>query len=325
MPEDKGYEAGPEESQKIEDIIARRGEPEESIEEDVEDYAEDVELAQKVETPRPEKRFKAEEPILLYIRTGIGTYTVVDNQFGSRVEATRFAEENYPGSKYKVMTVSQAVAEGEKQQKRMEKIQQAKEKAREKLAGAKQRITTATKREVQPRVKRYARAGLEASYDVARSHGMTRPQMEPEIRQAWGVEQRAPIREPERAPPQPAYQQRMGFRPPQRPRGGINIPQQPRMRLNIPQGGGVFRSRRLAPDSPESPFAPRPIRTSPAFAKTGIKPVRPYRAPGIRAGGLHKAEMHMITSRGISTGRRPPPQPEQNKKRKKSKRKKRRK
>ena len=313
MPEDKGYEAGEEESKKIEEILARRreepefeGEPEESIEEDIEDYAEDVDLAQKVETPR--SRFKAEEPILLYIRTGVGTYTVVDKQFGSRVEATRFAEENYKGTKYKVMALSEAVAEGQKQQARMEKIQQAKEKAKEKIVGGAKRIAQV---EVKPRVKRYAQAGLEASYDVARAQGMTRPQMEPRIREAWGVEERRAVqRPPPRAPPGPP-RQRMGFGAPPRRRTGIYIP----------PGGGVFapsRGRGIRPESPQSPFQRRPIRTAPAFGRTPIR-------------GMRRAELHMITPRGISTGRRyPQPEPEQppkpkKKKRKKSKKKRRKK
>ena len=320
MPIDKGYEAGEEESKKIEEIIARRGEPIESTEEDQADYAEDVELAKKVEEPR----FKAEEPILLYIRTGIGTYTVVNRQFDSRVAARRFAEENYPGEKYKVYTESEAIAEGEKQQKKLEKIQRAKTKVKE---GA----------------KRIVKGAGEASYAVARSQRMTRPQMEPRIRRSWGVEQRAPehqppginiqigtqqppVRQPE--PEQEEYEEpiesyreeRRPYRPPQpfkmRPTSRMSPPQR-RTRINIPPGGGVFKGRRFVSDSPESPYQRRPIRTTPAFRRTGIRATPPYRG-GINVGGMHKASLHMITPRGISTRRRQPVK----EKKKKSKRRK---
>ena len=88
-------------------------EGEESIEEDIEEDEKGVESPERDEPPR----FKSEEPILLYIRTGVGTYSVVDRPFDSRVAASHFAEENFPGEKYKIYTQSEAVAEGEKQQK----------------------------------------------------------------------------------------------------------------------------------------------------------------------------------------------------------------
>ena len=324
MPEDKGYEAGEEEGQKIEEIIARRrqerepefeGEPEESLEEDREDYEEDVELAERVKAPEPKRKLGTGEPIYLYIRTGIGTYTVVDRPFDSHIEARQYADENFKGTKYKTMSETDIKNYLEKLEKKREKIQQAKEKV---VEGAKKIV----KRDVKPRIKRYAQAGLEASYDVAQAQGMTRPQMEPRIRESWGVEERAPVKQPPPPEPKirqpskpvrraPAYQPsrppRMAFGAPPRPTGRINIPQQRRTRINIPPGGGVFRGPSRMPVRPrESPYARRRIKTKPAFKRTPIKPTPPKQPGPIRAGGLHKAELHMITPRGISTKRRQP-------------------
>jgi len=261
----------------------------------------------EVETPS-EPRFKAEEPILLYIKTGIGTYTVVDQPFDSRVAARQFAEEKFPGTKHKVLTQSEAVAEGEKQQKRIDKIQQSKEKA---LLKAKQT----------------ARAGLESSVDVARSVGMTRPQMEPRIRQAW------------RAPPQQPYQQSPGiniqigtqqqqpqpeptpdyspepteaphrhhrperpYRPPQtfKVRPGMQMRTPYRApRLAIPPGGGVFKPPRRAP-TPEE----RRLRI-PKGASVYDKPARVPTESPFKRRQFDFSGLHMITPRGIkSTARR---------------------
>ena len=86
VEEPLGYEAGEEEREKMESIISRRQR------EPVPEPA-----------PEPTKRFAAGEPIYLYIQTSLGTYQVVDRTFDSRVEASRFAEENYKGTPYKTM------------------------------------------------------------------------------------------------------------------------------------------------------------------------------------------------------------------------------
>ena len=318
--EEQEYMAESADKEKIESIIERKRlerSAEEDIAEDEADYAEDVARARKEEAPaRP---LGTGEPIYLYIKTGLGTYTVVEKVFGSRIEAGQFAEQNFPDKAYKTMSEAEIKlymqAQEDKQARRAERVEKVKGKLKEGAEkvekgfgkGLEKAIHGVTREEPsQPRIRRapapaprprvrrpgvseYAGqatgAFLEASRGVARSNRMTRETMEPEIRQAWGVEERPQQRAPYRPPGPP------------RPRMGFQQPQQ-RSRIYIPPGGGVFtppRSR-IQPESPQSPFQRRPIRTAPAFGRTPIR------------GGLRKAELHMITPRGISTGRRPPPQ-----------------
>jgi len=303
MPNDKGYYAGEEESQKIEDIIARRGEPEESVEEDREDYEEDVKQAKRVKEPRP---LGTGEPIYLYIKTGTGVYTVVDTVFPSRIEARQFAEENFPGQKYKVMNDKDIADYMEKLQKRQQSIDETIESARE------------VGRKVKGGAQRVAGGFLEASRDVAHSQGMTREVMQPRIERAWGVQPKPPQgginiqvgtqqvepkppKEPEPEPVQEPMPQRrpgMAMRQPQQRPMRFGAPQQRRTRINIPMGGGVFQPRGF-----RQPQQPRRSVNVPRGARVYDSPARiPRNAPIKKQRfnfGLHAARPHTITPRGV--------------------------
>ena len=311
---EKGYEAGEEEAEKIEDIIEKH-----QKEENATDYEEDVQHAERLKEPRP---LGTGEPIYLYIQTGVGTYTVVDTVFNSRIEARQFAESNFPNQKYKVMTEKDIEDYMNKLQQKQEVVDKTIAKARE-VGG-----------EVKEGGRRVAGGFLRASRDVAASHGMTRETMEPRIQRAWGVQ--GPVKEPlppepskvqpkppEPAPPapeqprrgfgiQPPQRKPMGFGQPQRPRGGINIPQQKRMRINIPPGGGVFgRPRPMNPQANPQQQS-RNVRIPPGGGVFN---------PGRGMGGMPSARPHVITPGGVKPmGYREPPKEQPKKKKSKRRR-----
>jgi len=181
--EPTGYEAGQEESQKIENIIARRRKPEPTPTPAPEPTPEPV-------ARPPRKPLGTGEPIYLYISTGLGQYTLVDRQFNSRVEAHQYAETNFPKTKTKIMSETEVKGYLEKLARRQAKTEAVKEYAKEKVTatgrGLKQAAVEMARPAV-PEVRRYAGGFLRASEGVARQAGFTRQQMEPEIRRAWGV------------------------------------------------------------------------------------------------------------------------------------------
>jgi len=353
--EGEGYMAGPEESQQIEDIIERRRQERETAEdiaEDEADYAKDVEKARVEEAP-PQRPMGTGEPIYLYIKTGLGTFTVVERVFGSRIEAGQFAEQNFPDKAYKTMSEAEIkvyiqaqedkqVKRTERKERRTERVEKVKGKLKEgaekvekgfgkglekaihgvtrEPAPRIRRATAPARAPVrQPRVRRpgvseYAGqatgAFLEASRDVAGTHGMTRETMEPEIRQAWGVEGRP--------------RQRAPYRPPGPPRSRMGAPPQQRPKIYIPPGGGVFGR----------PSQQRRAIGQPPRQRTNIPRPPQQRSRMNFGGGLHSAKLHMITPRGITQPgmyrRQPAPAPApapvkktptKKKKRKKSKKK----
>jgi len=307
---DKGYEAGEEEAEKIEDILARHQREENAI-----DYEEDVEHAERVKEPLPPS-----EPIYLYIKTGTGTYTVVDTIFNSRQEANQFAKENFPGQKYKVMNEQDIENYMAKLQRRQETVDRA-------LGGA----------------KKVAGGVLEASKNVASKYGMTKQKMQPRIERMWGAQpgprQRPEVKSPAPEPqqpginiqignrgvetkppkeePEPEYEEEyehrdqsyrrptMRMQPPTKPMRFGQPPRQ-RMRINIPPGGGVFQSRQFRPGPPPR----RNVNISRGAGVYDKPPGIPRKAPIPRAklnmGGLHRARPHTITPRGVRPmGRQP--------------------
>jgi len=93
--------------------------------------------SQQAATKEDIPTFKA-EPVLLYIKTGLGRYELVDRTFSSRNEARRFAEETYGDTPVKVLTQSEALSEAKRQAERAEKIQRTKERV---VSGAKAAVT----------------------------------------------------------------------------------------------------------------------------------------------------------------------------------------
>lgn len=225
------------------------------------------------EEPEEPQEQPATTPHYLYVKTGVGTYTVVDRVFGSKSEAEAFAKEQFPKTKYKTMN--------EIEIKNYMQRQAEKEKIIGEMKGAGKKIGTAF---------------MSASRDVARGQGMTRETMQPRIEKLWGV-QRQPQAQPQQQPNininignqqqppepeveteeyeepreerypgmrmQPPYQrrrlnipmpeERRGRlnipAPPEYRRGSLNVPPPPQMRrrINIPAGGGVFQGRGITP------------------------------------------------------------------------------
>jgi len=237
--------------------------------------------------PAPIARPKAGEPVYLYLKTGLGTYTIVDQTFPSKAEAKQFAEANFPNEKLKIMTQKDIDTYMAKQQARAEKVEETVESA--KRVG----------RQVKTGAKRVAGGFVRASEDVAYQKGMHRAKMEPRIRQAWGVQpypgQKPQPIQPQPQEPQPQEQQRprMGFQqpqqrrprmnfgpPPQQKRTRINIPQQKRTRLNIPMGGNVFQPRGFRPRPPgpqksQKPRGQHPQQKPMRFNFDGLHSARP--------------------------------------------------
>jgi len=323
MKEDEGYYAGEEEAEKIEDIIKKH-----QKEENATDYEEDVQHAERVKEPRP---LGTGEPIYLYIKSGVGTYTVVDTVFNSRIEASQFAEENFPNQKYKVMTEKDIENYMAKMQKRQERIDQTVESAKQ------------VGREVVGGAKKVAGGFARASRDVAAHQGMTRETMEPRINRMWGAQPRRPpvqgpvVKEPQQPniniqvgnrgvetkppkEPEPEYEEEyeprgqpyrrptMRMQPPTKPMRFGQPPRQ-RMKINIPPGGGVFGQ-------------PRPIRGHPQQqGRINIPEGGGVFRPRGGMGGMPKARPHVITPYGVKPmGYRPPPRQEQPKKKSKKKR-----
>jgi len=273
------------------------------------------------EEPVPSKGTR--ENVFLYINTGIGQYTLVDHPFDSKAEATKYAKEVYPDTKYKAMTETEVKAYMAKLEKRAERVEKVKEGA--KKAGA---DVAEAGRYVGRGLKRMATPVGRASMDVARSHGMTREQMEPRIKQAWGVppyeEQprgRPPISRPKypptnkygrpmqplRAPdfepakPPESYEReiqrrqeeeqayRESYRQPriqQQPRSRFRIqaPPQRRTGFHIPPGGGVFGSRIQPPK--KGPFEQ---------TRRGPAPKPPFKSMKFDfSGGMHMARPHWV-------------------------------
>jgi len=288
--------------------------------------------------PAPSKGYG--EAIFLYINTGIGKYTLVDHPFDSKAEAAKYAKEIYPDTKYKAMTETEVkayMAKLEKRAERVEKVKEGAKKAGEEIGEA--------GRYVGRGLKRIATPVGRASYDVARSHGMTREQMEPRIKQAWGVppyEQqpvgrppiyrdryppltkygapsrpiRTPNFEPARAPPsyekeiRRTQEEEKAYRESYRPRFNFQQPPVRRTGFHIPAGGGVFGSRIRQPE--RQSFEPV-SRTPP---RTPFKPMKFN-----FGGGMHMARMHYAgRPPGWQPGRQyQPPQEEPSKKRFKKK------
>jgi len=309
--ESTGYEAGPEESQKIEDIIARRRKPE--------------------PTPAPEptpepavrpsrKPLGTGEPIYLYISTGLGQYTLVDRQFDSRIEANQYAETNFPKTKTKIMSETEVKGYLEKLARRQAKTEAVKEYAKEKVTatgrGLKQAAVEMARPTI-PEVRRYAGGFLKASEGVARQAGFTRQQMEPEIRRAWGVspgpyaqqpppeQQQLPIQQPAR----PAYQQpiRQPYQPPRQSRPPYQ-PQRQQHRFTIQQPRSTFH---FAPPS-DRPFQPLRMQAKPVFGRTQVRQ-QPQQSQHFNLGGLHMARPHFVGGRQHQQ----PQQPQQSQPRKK--------
>jgi len=243
----------------------------------------DKALSQRIKKkqPPPEEPVKSKprEPIYLYIKTGLGEYTLVEQPFNTKTEAKEYAAEVYPDTKTKIMTQAQLDAYVKKMKKKALTKEEIKEDIKQ---GAK-----ALGRGAQIQTGRVGKGFLEASRDVAASKRFTREYIEPEVRHAWGVDQKPPV--PQRQEPQPEQPyrppqresrinipqgggvfgpkpRRQGFRQPPRQSRGINIPQQKRTHINIPEGGGVFKSPRsgIKPKQPKKP--------GPAFGQSPIKP-----------------------------------------------------
>jgi len=139
---------------------------EEAIEENTkEDIESSKEMVREAEG-KPKRKLGTGEKIYLYISSGPGIMSLAEPTFDSRIEASQWAEENYPGAPYQTMSQSEVQDYVAKMQQRQEKIEKAKETVKSGAKRVGKGLVTAGK------------AFTHASHDVAKESKMTRPQIE---------------------------------------------------------------------------------------------------------------------------------------------------
>ena len=183
-----------------------------------EDVEEEVDALPEPEPqPQPQKRkLGTGEPVLLYIEFSPRTYELFGQTFDSRIEASQYAEKEYPGAKYKVLTESEALKEAEKIEKRRQQVQHAKEIVK---GGAQAGVAGLAK---------VGKGVLEAAYHEAKKEGLTKEQYDAKARELQLKKQKREIkqmgREPQSYPPMSRHST---FQPPEQPQRRSFPPVQP--------------------------------------------------------------------------------------------------
>ena len=289
-PEEYGAVYDPDAEEPIEDY--QEWEPvEENIVED------DITEAEEVEV-QPKRKLGTGEPVLLYIEFSPHTYELFGQTFDSKIEASQYAEKEYPGSKYKVLTESEALKEAEKIERRHQQVQHAKEIVK---GGAKAGIAGVAK---------VGKAVLESAYQEARKEGLTREQYEAKSRELQLKKQKKEIKQMDREP----RQQQM-FQPPQQPtqRSTFQPHRQPEQR----QWG---EPERRQPSEPRQQFRGPPKPKFVFHQPTGF--YRPQMFGGSQQRGSTFDSTPHFRPHFVGERRRPPEQKPKPKKKKLKRRKK---
>ena len=201
----------------------------------------------------------------LYLKTSPTTFELMQSGFASRIEASQYAEQNYEGGNYKILSDEEAIALQQQLEEKQAKWEDRKQAIKTGAKKAFGEITTSAKKTA-PKVKPYTDAFLMASREQAYQAGMVRGQIQPKVEKAWHKG------EPRRESKGLKYQSDSKGRPkkpfimPPRQKRKSNMfmpPKIKKVRLNVPKQG--YGMGGYKPGYKSKPFGRLPSKSRGGF------------------------------------------------------------